>query len=707
MAPARSGAAARATTRTGTRLWLVVALAAFALAACIDDDPIDENAAAVDSPFLPTSSTAAPGTDMTGARDGDDGSDSGEAASAPGELAPVEIVGEFVEGPCPFSPPVDAGPRCGTVTVPMDWSAGTGSVALAVAVYPSTAADPAPDPVIYLDGGPGSHALDSTPIGATQLLDPLRARGDVVVFDQRGAGRSEPRLDCPELTALSRDLEDRPNVDRDEAGSLATDALAACRDRLTADGVDLAAFTTVNNAHDVEAIRVALGYEQWNLLGISYGTRLGLEVLRQHPDGVRTAVLDSVFPPQVDSTLENPATFLASFEAVVAACRAEPECAAAGDLGQRLAALAQRLEANPLPVEVINLLTAETDEVLVDGDTVVGVVNQALYSPTAFGDLPELVAELERGETAAASAYLSQQRTTEELFTTGMFFAIICNDEIAFADRAAVEAALPADPYGLQDRFDYSSNSGTGAFASCDAFAPDRATPPPPIANEPVTSDVPALVMAGRFDPVTPVSWSEASAETLSRSHLVVDPNNSHGVSPGRCGMAIVTAFLDDPDSRPDTSCFDEADVAFLAPVDPAVTLEPATVTTSSGRELAIVRPADWIHGGLPGDSYRQASFLDPTQIIQLADNPAFKLGIELYLDQQFGVALGPSEPAGSIGGRDWQRRVGTAGETAVEWYETEIDGAGVVVALVSTAAELEVNIDSVLRPALEGIDLK
>lgn len=658
------------------------------LGACIADDPAPEAGLDQDEMASTTDSVDTADSANPGAGDSGDG---------------VEVDGEFVEGPCPFTPPPGAEPRCGTVTVPEEWDTGAGSIDLAVAVYPSTAEAPAVDPVVYLDGGPGSHALDSTALGASELLDPLLARGDVIVFDQRGAGRSRPQLACPEIEALTRELEDEPNVPTDEVDARFANALTDCRDRLTSDGIDLGAYTSINNAHDVEAIRIALGYDEWNLLGISYGTRLGLEVMRQHSDGVRAAVLDSVFPPQVDSSLENPATFVASFDAVVAACAEETACAAAGDLGQRLADIAARLEADPIPLAVTNYLTGETDDILVDGDTIVGIVTQALYSPSSFGDLPELVAELEQGQVDAATAYLSQQRTTELLFTDGMFYAIVCNEEIPFADSAAVEAALPADPFGLKDRFDYASNTGTGGFATCEAFASD---PEPAIANEPVISDIPALVLAGRFDPVTPVSWSEQAAETLPNSYLVVDPFNAHGVSPGACGMRIVTEFLDDPTTRPDTSCIDDGSVTFLGPVEDTVTIERATIPTAGGGELTIARPAEWVHGGLPGDSYRQASFLDPTQIIQIADSPAQQLGIELYLDRQYGVVLGARQDADVIDGRAWTKRSGAGEATAVEWYETEIDGVPVVIVLVSTVPELDRNIEAVLGPAVEAIEL-
>lgn len=633
--------------------------------------------------------------EVTGADD-----DRGQVEGGTGGSVPIEAA--FVEGSCGFPLPTSGpAPRCGTVTVPMDWATGTGRIDLAVAVFPSTATEPAPDPVVYLEGGPGGHALEQIRFLVADLLDPLRARSDVVFFDQRGAGLSEPRLDCPEIEALTRELEDTPSVAEDEADRRFHDSLRACRDRLEAEGIDLAAYTSIDNAHDVEAIRTALGYERWNLYGISYGTKLALEVIRQHPEAVRTAVLDSVFPPQVDSVRENPATFVASFDAVVAACEAEPECAAGGDLGARLRDVVQRYDADPVPVVVRDLLTGESDEIFVRGETIVELVTEALYSPRWFTDLPELVAELEDGATGAVELFLSQQRTTEQFFTDGMFYAIDCNEEVAFADIDEVAAALPADPFGLRDRFDYASNNGTRAFATCDAFGTGPASP---VLDQAVESDIWALVMTGRFDPVTPVSWAETAAATLPNSHLVVDPVGSHGVSVGDCGIDIVVDFLDEPETRPDTSCLDEGDLRFLAAPDSSVTLEAHTFTTPTGLEVRTVRPEGWVHGDLPGDSYRQASFLDPTQVLQVAGNPALRTGLELYLGQTFDIAPSGTGEEPEVGGRRWVRRAGRSGGVAVEWYETTIASSPVFVVLVSTEDELEANIGNVLLPVLEAI---
>ncbi len=625
------------------------------------------------------------------------------------------ITADFEDGRCLFEVPPDHEPRCGTVTVPADWATGEGRVRLPVAVFASTADQPVDDAVIYLDGGPGSHALDTVQYVVEDFLDPLLARGDVIFFDQRGTGYATPRLSCDETTAVQRRLEDEPEVGDDESIELFHDALRRCRERLAGSGIDLTDYNSINNAADVEAIRVALGYEQWNLFGISYGTKLGLEVLRRHSGGVRAAVLDSVYPPQVDSVLENPSTFLDSYDLVMAACQAEqPGCGAAGDLDGRIRDLVARYEAEPVVVPVRDWIGDVDDFVTVTGSTIVDIILGALYSTWQLTDIPELVAELEAGETEAVAAFLSQDRSTERYFSNGMFYAVACHEEISFAEQAEVAAAVPADPFGLGEFFDFASNTGNLAFGTCEAFANGRA---PDVSNTAVSSDVPTLLMAGRYDPVTPISWAERAGETLSNSHLVIGPNASHGVSGDQCGISVAIEFLDAPNVAPDDGCLNEAELSFLASADTSVELEVLDFRSDDlGVAITSVSPVDWSAGSLKGDLYRRQSFLDPTEFYQLAGDPTLGFGLEDFIETEknltmsdrriFEGVVGPIS-ADEIPGT-WQYRAAALGDRVrVDWFESEIGGQATYVILVSAPGERELLLDKVVGPALQAIEVR
>ncbi len=692
---------------------VVVALTAVLLVGCVGDGVTDRatsGASARSDGGLGGGAVADGGALDGGALDG-------AARTPPAEDAPepVDFSPEFDDGACPADFPSEFESRCGTVDVPSDWSTGDGTVTLAVAVFTSTASDPASDPVVYLEGGPGGHALETLVFSSETLLRPLLERGDVVVFDQRGAGLSEPRLTCPEVTETTRELEDIPIVDDAERDERYFTSLTECRDRL-ASSVDLADFNSFNNAHDTDAIRRALGYEEWNLFGVSYGTKLGLESMRQHPEGIRSVVLDSVYPPEVDSVAENPETFIESYERVAQACQDEPACAGQGELMARLGRLARGLQADPVEVEISDFVTGQRDEIQLTGDVLVGIVTQALYSPAWFTDLPELATDLEAGGTGAAAQFLSQQRTLERFFSDGMFYAISCREEISFADPATV--VDPPDPFGLRETFDLASNTGSNAFESCAAFDNGMAEAE---ANEQVVSDIPTLLLAGEFDPVTPVSWAERAASGLSRSHLVVAPFESHGVFSAACGMDVIVAFLDDPSVAPDASCLTEGELSFVPSDSVEVEVEDAAYTVDPwGLQISTVRPVGWEVGPLGGDQYRQQSFLDPTQFFQIGGDAVLGFGLAQFLEQQSGVTLSAAEPfaggatLGSLRaddlGEQWRRRVGTGDGIAVEWFEADVEAAGGAVAyviLVSSPSEQEVLVEQVLIPALRSISVE
>ena len=253
-------------------------------------------------------------------------------------------------GDCDVEVPDGVEIDCGTLTVPADRAdPDAGTVRLAFGVVRTDADDPAEAPVVYLSGGPGQGTLESVPQGFDQLYAPLAGSRDVVLLDQRGTGLSEPSLACDEYTSWSRSTlgSDLP---AEELEAQAVQALEECRQRLVDDGVDLADYDSAASAADVDDLREALGHDEWDLYGISYGTRLAQTAMRDHPDGIRSVVLDAAYPVDADLYAETPGNAVRAMDALFAACAADPWCATAyPDLGQRFWALVAELDATPRP----------------------------------------------------------------------------------------------------------------------------------------------------------------------------------------------------------------------------------------------------------------------------------------------------------------------------------------------------------------------
>ena len=186
--------------------------------------------------------------------------------------------------------------ECGFVTVPEDrYNETEGTIRLAVARVFSTSPNPNATPVIFLPGGPGSPVLNSLDTYYADFIAPMQAERDIILFDPRGVGFSEPSMDCwgLKLTYL-RDLSETfSDVERTEKYS---DALFNCRDRFREDGIQLGAYHSSSIAADVNDILQVMGYSKVHLFGVSYGTRLAQQVMQDYPDLVETAVLDSVVP---------------------------------------------------------------------------------------------------------------------------------------------------------------------------------------------------------------------------------------------------------------------------------------------------------------------------------------------------------------------------------------------------------------------------
>jgi len=461
--------------------------------------------------------------------------------------APCASFADFT-GPATATEGVDY--ECGWLTVPEEYANPNGpTLRLAVVIVKSTDPNPAPDPLVMLQGGPGGSSIDvfTTVLFPVTGRSPLRRNRDLVIFDQRGTLNSEPALMCGEITDLTIDtIEQRLSLEEGERLALA--AYRECRERLQAEGVNLAAFDSVENANDIEALRVALGYEQINLYGVSYGTLLALHAMRQNPAGLRAVVLDSVAPPDINFAAEVPRSMQRAFDEFFGACAAEAECNRTyPDLANVFYQLVEKLNAEPARIRIADNDTGDRYTAVLDGDTLVNLLFQFLYSSEALPGLPKMIYELrDTGDSVLLRVFwpfIAFDRT----FAGGMYNTTFCAED---ADFTAADLPLAA----VRPEIARVTDSSADYIAELCA---DWAVPALPNSiDDPVVSDIPALIINGRFDPITPPAFGEAAARTLSNSFVVTLPTAGHGGAlSGDCPADVMYAFLDNPRSQPDTSC--------------------------------------------------------------------------------------------------------------------------------------------------------
>lgn len=422
--------------------------------------------------------------------------------------------------------------RCGVVARPLDPARPDGaSVDVHVAVLPALARAKRPDPVVFFAGGPGQSAIDLAG-HVERLLGRLRQRRDIVLIDQRGTGRS---------AALACDDDALDPAAADPATQVGR--LLECRDALTQraplrSADDLRHFTTPIAAADVDAVRRALGAPAVNLVGVSYGTRLALEVLRQAPRTVRRAVLDGVAPSDMALPRSFSTDAQAALDALLAWCADDAGCRERHpQLPTQWRALLERL---PLDVVRPHPVSGRDETVTLTRPMLLGLVRLALYSPVLASALPWAIAEAAEGRWTPLVGLGSAVTAGASMppLAVGLHFSVVCAEDVPRMGQSIDEAGA-----------DFGDSLGDLYRRVCDAWP--RGDVPPAFYTLP-PSPAPVLLLSGGLDPVTPPRHGERVRAALGPSarHVVVG-HAGHGVLAIGCVRDAVFRFVDaDDDAR-------------------------------------------------------------------------------------------------------------------------------------------------------------
>ena len=437
-----------------------------------------------------------------------------------------------------------AGPaRCGTVRVPESAADPSGrQIDIAVIVLPAYSATPAADPILPLVGGPGQGSAELA-AGQAPRLEPVRAQRDLVLIAQRGTGAShglqcEPAASASELMGAIFDMA----------------RMTACRDRL-AQRADLTRYTTALAAADYERVLDVLGYRQVNVIGASYGTRMGLELARRFPDRVRTLTIESVVPVSFDWPTTGAPDSEAALTALIDDCNADPACAGTfGRFRQDIDLAFTRLARGPVTVTVRDTATGRIEQVPFGVTDLAYATRGILYGNDALS-LPLWFRRAADGDfDAFAQAYVTRARALETQIARGVHLGVYCAEDLPFVDWAQAERLAAGTRIAgyLIDQY----------RRACEIWP--KGTLPAGF-REPVQSNVPTLLMAGRRDPVTPPRTAETVARTLPRSRVLVWQHGGHGtdgLATRECRTSIQGEFLRSADpSRLPTECMTRASV--------------------------------------------------------------------------------------------------------------------------------------------------
>ena len=426
--------------------------------------------------------------------------------------------------PCPSPvvagvPGLELGPEfsCGYLTVPENRAQPDGrTIKIGVARAKSQSPDPGRDPLIYLTGGPGGTAIASA---APLVQLGINRDRDVIFVDQRGTLHADPLLSCPEIDqfvdeATGMSILAASTAQRD------LDAVRACRTRLASAGYDLSAYDTTENAADIADLRTALKIDNWHVYGVSYGSDLALQLLRDHPDGIRSVVLDSLFPPQTNAMTQWWPSAAEGYRALFDACAAQPGCAAAHpNLAHDFTTTVQRLTKTPLSVDLPAGNGQPARRVVIDGYTLANLVLSASLTRGSYAALPQTISAIAKGDGTAAAKAVLAGIPPSGLIGYGLAYGVFCREDAAFTDRAAILAAardalpdLPTEVLSLEPqgpRFIDECATCRRLTGDFDAgHAADR-----PISDPP-------WIFARKLDGLRSLAFRDGDVRLLSRNRL-------------------------------------------------------------------------------------------------------------------------------------------------------------------------------------------
>ncbi len=419
--------------------------------------------------------------------------------------------------------------ECGFVKVPENYDAPEGkAIELFVLRLKSSAKKPALTPLLAFDGGPGSAASDTLLFGSNKFLEKVRRQRDIFLVDQRGTGKSNA-LRCPELP---------DNMDRSDPEAI-TAIAEACLQSFTSDP---RLYTTSVAVRDYDRVRQALGLGQWDLYGISYGSRVALHYARRFPEAVRTMVLDGVIHPELNLGIDVALESERALQQMLTRCRDSEDCVKAyPDLEQGIQTLLASLKPG-ITKTVENFATGREETFKLTRQQLVGLIRLSLYSPVSATILPLVLHEAYANANFAPLVRRAiQMERAAEAISAGMHASVVCTEDVAFTKTEDIDFAALERSYMGKEFFETLRK----LCLSWPAGVRDEDI------KQPLRSSIPTLLLSGSSDPITPPAYADKVAAHLEKHQHIVVKDFGHGVATAGCMPTLIGRFLEKPEDLP------------------------------------------------------------------------------------------------------------------------------------------------------------
>jgi pimeloyl-ACP methyl ester carboxylesterase len=442
--------------------------------------------------------------------------------------------------------------RCGTLRVPIDREhPKVGFIDLKVAVVPALNRRSTAPPLFLLAGGPGQSAMQVY-VSLSSAFARINRNHAIVLLDQRGTGRSSQQS-CTYPEDWQEPDDPMPALRK---------ATVECLAKL---GPNARFYTTSIAVRDLDEMRIALGFDQIDLYGGSYGTRVAELYMRRYPAHVHAVILDGVTYPQQAIGAETPQDGERALNLIVARCMQAPDCAATyPQLPDDLSNLLRQFGPQKVKVTIDDPNSGLPLEIEFNRRILNAALRMLSYSSMQASLLPALIHEAAHGKLRplAAQSVMNMRQISDQL-ANGMQYSVICSEDEPLLAGGGVDRAAMAKTYQGTDMLD-------GLHEICKLW------PRGPVdadLHAALHSEIPTLLLSGEADPVTPPLDAELAAAGLTHHRHLILKGEGHGQLPTGCVPIIAADFLDDaaPDKL-DASCLDRhtPEPFFLSMTGPA-----------------------------------------------------------------------------------------------------------------------------------------
>lgn len=430
------------------------------------------------------------------------------------------------------------------LTVPENWDKPAGkTIKIAVAVLKSSSKSKNLNPIVYIDGGPGSGGI----AGIWPWLNhPIRNNSDIVLFDVRGTGNSLPKF-CPDLgKKFLGILAKNQNSMQDEQQK--TIASIACKQDLLSRDIDINAYNSKSIVKDLNALKTDLKIDKWNVYAVSYGTYTAQVYANDFPQDIKSLILDSSISDIAQYYNHNTENYMNSLKKVFSACKNDPNCNQQyPNLESVYFETIDKLSKNPITVKV-------DDKIIPSGHFTYNAedfkiaIQQSLYQKKIIEVLPLLITEFHNGNKSTLSSLVTAFSGALGL-DYGQYYCVSCNEAVPNNSISAFN----------KDGVDYKKLKGGLSFYKSDFVVCDKWNLG--AAKQINLNDLsnlstltaPVLVFAGNFDPITPAENGKVTAERFKNRFLVIAPISGHTPGFSKLGVQIAEEFVKNPHKRPDT----------------------------------------------------------------------------------------------------------------------------------------------------------